>query len=386
MLKIMGKYKIITFLFLPIPVLFAIDGNAVLRELGEKQYQMIKAKSSLSQHGTCWHNAIQRMKVSCSNLNDQEHSLMALKLANCFLEDSGHTNYNCHDISSENQRRTCINNMSDRAFNVYNEFYIHTTHMCFYLNYEAWQIETDNTIKELYQVSSRMKEQLLEASEMQGAMLESQKQSLKMQNKLLDHGKELGTILKSSSESVSNMAKDFKETAKDQRELLFQIFSYIRTFQDWIMGEVSWFQSIMYYTVSCIMCALFSSSKRTVDARITLFTILSLNVIIERMLVQYYNNVIPHSNDKETLISTTWIYRKVALTLCAVTLFCTYYYYKDEQVENYKALQRIEHQLNTIKEVATCVTAQPIRYSTRLRVKQLQARAKEQAEIKTFPQ
>lgn len=55
-----------------------------------------------------------------------------------------------------------------------------------------------------------MKEQLLEASEMQGVMLEGQKQSLKMQNKLLDHGKELGTILKSSSESVSNMAKDFK--------------------------------------------------------------------------------------------------------------------------------------------------------------------------------
>lgn len=90
----------------------------------------------------------------------------------------------------------------------------------------------------------------------------------------------------------------YRETAKDQRELLFQIFSYIHTFQDWIMGEVSWFQSIMYYTVSCIMCALFSSSKRTVDARIILFTILSLNIIVERMLVQYYNNVMDHSNDK----------------------------------------------------------------------------------------
>lgn len=55
-----------------------------------------------------------------------------------------------------------------------------------------------------------MKEQLLEATEVQGAMLESQKQSLRMQNVLLDHGKELGTVLKSSSESVNNMVKDFK--------------------------------------------------------------------------------------------------------------------------------------------------------------------------------
>lgn len=38
--------------------------------------------------------------------------------------------------------------MSDRAFSVYNEFYLHATHMCFYLNYEAWQAETDNTIKQ----------------------------------------------------------------------------------------------------------------------------------------------------------------------------------------------------------------------------------------------
>lgn len=62
----------------------------------------------------------------------------------------------------------------------------------------------------LYHVSSRMKEQLLEASEMQEIILDSQKQSLQMQNKLLNHGKELGIVLKSSSENVNNLVKDFK--------------------------------------------------------------------------------------------------------------------------------------------------------------------------------
>ncbi|XP_026666497.1 uncharacterized protein LOC108632722 [Ceratina calcarata] len=157
--------------------------------------------------------------------------------------------------------------------------------MCFYLNYEIWKTETDNTIKQLYQVSSRMKEQLLEASEVQGTMLQSQKESLKMQNQLLDHGKELGTVLRSSSESVNIMVKDF--------------------------------------------------------------------------------------NDKESLISTTWMYRKIALSLCAITLFCTYYYYKDEHVENYKALKRIEHKLNSIQEVTAVSTNH--RYYTRLQVKRLKA-------------
>ncbi|CAL7936500.1 unnamed protein product [Xylocopa violacea] len=370
MLKILSEYKIIIFLFLPISSLFTIDGSSILKKLGEKQYQVIKTKSSVSHHGTCWQDAVKTLQISCDKLNDEQHSLLALKLTDCFLVDSGHTSYNCHLVNTENNRRDCINNMSDRAFNVYNEFYIHTTHMCFYLNYETWQVETHNTIKQLYQVSSRMKEQLLEASKVQGAVLESQKQSLEMQNELLDHGKELGTVLKSSSESVSNMVKDFKETAKDQKELLFQIFSYLRSFQDWIIGEVSWFQSIMYYTISCILCALFSSSRRTVDARITLFTILSLNIVVERMLVQYYDNIGHDISDKKySLVSTTWTCRKVALSLCAGTLFFTYYCYKDEQIENYKALKRIEHRLNTIQEVTSISTDRPIRYSTRLRLK-----------------
>lgn len=42
MLRTVGKYKTIIYLFLPFSVLFAFDGNAILRELGEKQYQMIK--------------------------------------------------------------------------------------------------------------------------------------------------------------------------------------------------------------------------------------------------------------------------------------------------------------------------------------------------------
>ncbi|XP_031831552.1 uncharacterized protein LOC116426567 isoform X2 [Nomia melanderi] len=349
----------IRLIFFPVFYSFAIDGSRILKETGEKHYQIIKTKSSVL-HGTCWHNALTTMK-----------------------KDSGHTTYDCHFSNSDMQRRDCINNMSDRAFNAYNEFYIHTTHMCFYLNYEVWQAQTDNTIKQLHQVSTRMKDQLLEASEVQEVMLESQKESLKMQNKLLDHGKELGVVLKSSSESVNNMVKDFKETAKDQKELLFEIFSYLRTFQNWIIGEVSWFQSIMYYTISCILCALFSSSKRTTNARITLFIILSVNVIMERMLVQYYGNTMFHSEDnKESLVSTTWMYRKIALGLCIITLFCTYHRYRDEQIENYKALKRIEHQLNTIQEVTTiCNTNHSIRYSARLALKRVQSQQNKQSKM-----
>lgn len=81
---------------------------------------------------------------------------------------------------------------------------------------------------------------------------------------------------------------------------MYEIFSYFRSFQNWIVGEVSWFQSIIYYITSCILCALFSSSKKTIDARFTLFSILSLNIVAERMLVQYYNNM-HYSNNNQVI-------------------------------------------------------------------------------------
>lgn len=141
-----------------------------------------------------------------------------------------------------------------------------------------------------------------------------------------------------------------RESVKDQKELLFEIFAYLRTFQNWIISEVSWFQSIIYYTISCILSALFSASKKTANARITLFITQSLNVIIERMIVQYHNNIPDHINeDKVNLMCSIWLVRKAALTVCILSLFYTYCSYRDEYLENYKVLQRIENRLDSIQ-------------------------------------
>lgn len=119
--------KMFALLLFPISYSIAIDGSAVLKEMGEEKYQMLKgtlasvrrniynstlpmnfifvAKSSVSRHGTCWQNALKTMKVNCNNLNDDDHSLLALQLTHCFLEDSGHKTYDCHLSSLSSQRR-----------------------------------------------------------------------------------------------------------------------------------------------------------------------------------------------------------------------------------------------------------------------------------------
>ncbi|XP_046482796.1 uncharacterized protein [Neodiprion pinetum] len=353
----------------------AYDAGLALKEIGEKEYLLIKAKSTLPQHGKCWHDALKDIKASCDNLNDREHSLLALQLTNCFLEDSGHITYDCFLNDEEAGRRKCIHDMSDRAFGAYNAFFTQATNICYFLNQEVWQSETDQTIKQLYRASSRMNQQLLEASAMQSAMLESQREGLMLQNELLHHGQQLGTVIKSSAETVTNMVSDFKENASEQRELLHQIFSHVHVFQNWIVGEVSWFQSIIFYTVGCILCGLFTSSKRTADARITVFVALSLNVVVERLLVQYYNK--GNSDDAKIELShITWIFRKIVLTFCTVTLIFTSFLYRDEQLENSKTLKRIEYQLKSLHDLK-----KPVRFSRRLAIRR-QQESRELEELK----
>ncbi|KAJ8674517.1 hypothetical protein QAD02_005779 [Eretmocerus hayati] len=355
-------------------MVIAWNGDISLRDLGRKEFLKIKAKSTMPHHGECWHNALKSVKNSCEKLNDDEHSVLALHLANCFLDDSGHNIYDCHNIGDTNERKRCINNMSDRAFSVYNEFYIHASHMCYFLNHELWQTQTHDTIKHLYEASTLMKDQLIEASHVQGAMLESQKEGLKIQNQLLDNGKELENVIQSSSKSVSDMVLGFKESVKDQKELLFQIFAYLRTFQNWIISEVSWFQSVIYYTVSCVLSALFSASKKTANARVVLFTTQSLNVILERMMVQYYDNTSTQLNEnKIDLVYSIWFVRKMALMICVTSLIYTYFSHRDETLENLKLLQRIENRLDSLQDITMISETPSIRYSKRLALKRVKS-------------
>lgn len=70
---------------------------------------MFEAKSVSSRHGICWHSALKAVRNSCDKLNDDEHSEMALRLANCFLEESGHKTYKCYDkLGDKNKKRQKI--------------------------------------------------------------------------------------------------------------------------------------------------------------------------------------------------------------------------------------------------------------------------------------
>lgn len=72
------------------------------------------------------------------------------------------------------------------------------------------------------------------------------------------------------------------------------------------------------------------------------------------MLVQYYDNI-PElmDDDKFNLVTSIWLVRKTALLICISSLLYHYCLHKDELVENYKILQRIENRLDCLQNENT---------------------------------
>lgn len=77
---------------------------------------------------------------------------------------SGHETYNCDLDRKSNLRGICISSMTDRAFNVYTEFYTHTQNMCSFLRGLVWQeaiAESTHRVGAQLEMSARNQEDLL---------------------------------------------------------------------------------------------------------------------------------------------------------------------------------------------------------------------------------
>lgn len=229
----------------------------------------MKERSNLPQYGSCWKAAVQHLDEGCKHLSEESQSDIALHITNCFLEMSGHESYNCELDKKSNLRAICINNMSDRAFNVYTEFYTHTQNICWFLRGQIWQ----ETISEnTWKVGKQLE---LTAINQEG-LLQAQKESLRLQEKMLKHGKDLEQVLQSLHAS-----------SDIHQNILMMLSKSVNNLQSWIIGEISWIDSVVFYMISVFVTFLLTSSQRTLSSRIPISVLLFLNLLIERLICSF---------------------------------------------------------------------------------------------------
>ncbi len=255
-------------------------------KLGQAKYEAIKRESrgALPKYSTCWTNALERLESGCKELTDDIQHRLALLFTNCFLDKNGRPTYEC---ASGLPVRECTKDMTSEAFNTYSEFFTHTQNICFFLQGQVWQSETEATISKLSDNSQLVAQQMEDSSNLQAEVLRRQNESIKNQEVLMLAGSELRKTIDESTSGVQNIMADFKKTTGEQRQLIFEVFDRVSSLQSLVMGEFTGFYSLIFYAISILIAYLLTSTPRTSDARFWLFVLMTGNIIAERMIVYW---------------------------------------------------------------------------------------------------
>nr|XP_023023613.1 uncharacterized protein LOC111511827 [Leptinotarsa decemlineata] len=324
-------YKIHCFIYLQF-VEGLVVNNEVL-EMGKTQYNLLKDKSVLPRYGSCWKSAVQHLETSCRYLNENIQSEIALHITNCFLEMSGHPTYDCEFDKKVNLRAICINSMSDRAFNVYTEFYTHTQNICWFLQGQIWnEIIADNTIL--------VGKQLKETAQNQEGLLQAQIKSFKLQMQMYEHGKVLENVL-----------HDIFVSFETNQSTLKLLSAAINNLQDWIVGEISWIDSAIFYSISVLSVFALTATRRTSSARLPILLVFFFHLLIERYFcsIMVSNNSgieahIVHSN----IYNYVWYSRYGLLILAATIFIYNFFVHNDILTKQFELLCMIQNQNNRI--------------------------------------
>lgn len=313
---------------------------AKFTEEGRNQYNLIQQRTNIPQYGLCWKSSVVFLHEGCRRLTEDAQIDIALRFTDCFLKMSGHKPYECEKHSV---REYCIKSMSDRAFNAFTEFYTHVYNICFFLQSQIWHEETEKTIDRLSASSAHVTEQLEEAEVVQRTLLQQQRESMSVQQELLTNGLSLSEILHASQDNLHTIMKEFRTSTLEQKRILFEVFDRLTSLQAWAIGEISWFDTIVFYVSSIIISYVVTATPRTQGARIWIFLIITVNAVIERIVVrQFLQDDVEQLN--KTLYWWIWQCRKVMLTVCVVWIGVTIYQYCDYNTVNHQLLIQIQKQ------------------------------------------
>nr|CAI5845907.1 unnamed protein product [Callosobruchus analis] len=336
--------------FLPYMVVYVVafedliyvfgQGNQEMTEQGRTQYQLLKERTNLPRYGPCWKAALQTLDEGCRHLSEETQSDIALHITNCFLEMSGHETYNCELDKKPNLRAICINSMTDRAFNVYTEFYTHTQNICWFLRGQIWhETIAENTL--------RVGKQLELTAENQEDLLRAQKESLDLQEKMLKHGRVLEGVL-----------DDIYMSSQAHQEVLKLLTQSIINLQSWVVGEVSWIDSVLFYALAYFFIYAITSTDRTSSSRFPIFISLFLTFVSERLTCSVmisYGNTFNVQSLYVSIHNIIWFLRYGFVFIACLLFIYNSFISKSVNIINNEMLYKILVQNTKILQMLECM-------------------------------
>ena len=273
-------------------------------EAGKSKYKELELYAANENYGKCWINAVEEIKTGCHEFTEETHAKMALSYLNCFLEMQGRRGYICSDTDPV---QSCTEQLSDSDRSNYATFFTHTHSICYFLQSQVWHEKTQATIQRLSLSSQQVADQLEESGKLQQKVIERQNQSLKNQETILDKANNLSKIINTSSENIHEMLSDFQKTSTEQRLVINNLFDRVAQIQTLVTGEMSTVYSLVHYISVILIGYLLTSTARTNGARLWLFGLVILSMVVEWLLVSYVLKVKePPGTFQEQADSEVW--------------------------------------------------------------------------------
>lgn len=321
-----------------------------------QHFQYLQNVTTIPKYGSCWTKAVEQLPQTCNKLTEETQANLALQFTHCFMAMT------TDSIDSDAQfcqigDRQCIQALPERIFQVFTTFYAHTQSICFYLMSQIWHDETEQTIDSLRIHSKSVSQKLEFAGRLQANMLEQQREGLKLQRHLIEHGLNLSNALSESRQTLFVLTSEFRNSTIEHTRLLGELFGRLRLLHNWFVGEYAFVNQILYYIGCIALILLLTTSERSSAARFILFGCTGFKIFVEYLLTTiwflYKNDNNDSGNDdiNTNLFYYVWCMRKCFAVAMIVIYVRIIWMYIDRDTIKMNTLIRITKQNEEILEL-----------------------------------
>lgn len=296
--------------------------SEIMIKNGRKEYEILLEKRNLPVYGECWDHAIQRLEQQCNQMDESRQSWLSIVFTDCFLKNMGSELKNdaCKQVielndgndpqnqvkptilSNHDLLKECTRSMIDsNLFNTYTMFFVHTQSICFYLQSEKWQQNTEKLVNNLVHDAHLVSSELTIAVEQIENLEHLQHSSLEAQI----------TINHELNQARINL-EQFQQQTRKQQDLIEKIITQFNMLQDFLITEFSTSSSIFFFIANMLVIYFITTPKRTIDIRPWLYMIMIVCFFFEKKGLDYlcwWLNLIPvnsSSNISDSIIQLQW--------------------------------------------------------------------------------
>ena len=135
--------------------------------------------------------------------------------------------------------------------------------------------------------SDKVSRAMEHSHKLQDEILRGQQDTLDYHKQLLENGSYLSQAIEASKDNVRDILAEFKTSTDEQKNLIFEVFDRVSRLQNLVVSEVNWLYTVVFYGAALLVIYIVTATKRTADARLLLFAVLSVNLCVERMVCNY---------------------------------------------------------------------------------------------------